>query len=84
MLTKRIDAMAMVRFIVPPGIGGGILPEDGKIGNEGIQVNHNTPSPTMRNTLMMVTRVITGSRADKNVLDMMFRGFQPIVLVMRM
>jgi hypothetical protein len=28
-----------------PQNGGGILPEDGRIGNEGIQVNHNCPSP---------------------------------------
>src|SRR5713226_2188877 len=28
-----------------PQNGGGILPEDGRIGNEGIQVNHNSPTP---------------------------------------
>jgi hypothetical protein len=28
-----------------PQNGGGILPEGGRIGNEGIQVNHNSPTP---------------------------------------
>jgi len=34
-LTKRMDAIATVRFIVPPEIGGGILPEEGAIWKRG-------------------------------------------------
>jgi hypothetical protein len=47
MPTKRIDAIATLRFIVPPGTKGVILPEAGRIENDGMQVNRYTALPLL-------------------------------------